>query len=194
MTEKNKSKLELAKQLLEQSSANLAAAKQLLSEATGTNFMAASAGKAASLTTSPDGKIIEGVFDGENMIDKEGKKYPVPANYASKSKLVEGDVLKLTIGADGSFIYKQIGPVERKKLLGTLVFEDDQYKVVAGGNSYKVLLASVTYYKLKEGDQLTIMVPKEGDSTWAAVESAVIEPGLKEIALEEEKPKRIAKR
>ncbi len=186
----DKLKLELAKQLLEQTSANLAAAKQLLSEATGTNFMTDYQGKAASLSISPDGKIIEGIFDGENMVDKEGKKYPVPANYASKSKLVEGDALKLTIGADGSFIYKQIGPVERKKLLGTLVFEDEEYKVVAGGRSYKVLLASVTYYKLKEGDQLTILVPKTGDSTWAAIESAVIEPGAVEIPEESSKRKK----
>jgi hypothetical protein len=191
----DKSKLDLAKQLLEQVSANLAAAKQLLSEATGENFMTDYQGKTASLSVSQDGKIIEGVFDGENMIDKDGKKYPVPANYASKSKLVQGDVLKLTIGVDGSFIYKQIGPVERKKLIGTLVYEDENYKVIAGGKSYKVLLASVTYYKLKEGDQLTIMVPKEGRSEWAAVESAVIEPGLKEIPLEEEKkPKRAKKK
>ena len=59
------------------------------------------------------GKIIEGQFDGQNMIGPDGKVYPVPANYASKSKLVEGDTLKLTIAQDGSFIYKQIGPVER---------------------------------------------------------------------------------
>ncbi len=43
----DKLKLELAKQLLEQTSANLAAAKQLLSEATGTNFMTDYQGKAA---------------------------------------------------------------------------------------------------------------------------------------------------
>ena len=47
---------------------------------------------------------MEGVFDGQNMMGPDGKKYPVPANYASKSKLVEGDVLKLTISDDGSFI------------------------------------------------------------------------------------------
>ena len=71
-------------------------------------------------TGSIEGKVIEGAFDGQNMIGPEGKIYPVPANYASKSKLVEGDTLKLTIVDDGSFIYKQIGPVERKKLIGSL--------------------------------------------------------------------------
>ncbi|MBU4432193.1 hypothetical protein KKD60_02860, partial [Patescibacteria group bacterium] len=40
-----------------------------------------------------EGKIVEGVFDGENMIGPDGKQYSIPANYASKSKLVEGDIL-----------------------------------------------------------------------------------------------------
>ncbi|MBI3573128.1 MAG: hypothetical protein HY092_02930, partial [Candidatus Kerfeldbacteria bacterium] len=65
-------------------------------------------------------RIIEGAFDGQNMVGPDGKQYSVPANYASKSKLVEGDVLKLTITRDGSFIYKQIGPVDRQRLVGTL--------------------------------------------------------------------------
>ena len=30
------------------------------------------------------GKVIEGVFDGQNMVDANGETYPVPANYASK--------------------------------------------------------------------------------------------------------------
>ena len=50
------------------------------------------------------------------MLSPDGKNYPIPANYASKSKLVEGDLMKLTIAEDGSFIYKQIGPVPRSKL------------------------------------------------------------------------------
>jgi len=29
------------------------------------------------------GKVIEGVFDGQNMVGSDGKTYPVPANYAS---------------------------------------------------------------------------------------------------------------
>lgn len=69
-------------------------------------------------SVSDDDKIIEGVFDGQNMIGPDEKMYPVPANYASKSKLVEGDVLKLTIASDGTFVFKQIGPVDRDKKIG----------------------------------------------------------------------------
>jgi hypothetical protein len=34
-------------------------------------------------------KIVEGVFTGEEMLGADGNKYPVPVNYASKSKLVQ---------------------------------------------------------------------------------------------------------
>jgi hypothetical protein len=39
--------------------------------------------------TSDDAKIIEGLFTGEEMLGSDGNKYPVPANYSSKSKLVQ---------------------------------------------------------------------------------------------------------
>ncbi len=170
--------LEKLRGLIETASANIAAAKQILADLLGTSVSELDyQGKAGGLPA--DGKIIEGVFDGQYMIDKDGKRYPVPANYASKSKLVAGDVLKLTIMDDGSFIYKQIGPIARKKIIGTLVHENDEYKVVAGGKSYKVLLASVTYFKLSPGDELTILVPEKEDTEWAAIESAIIEPTKK---------------
>ena len=119
-------------------------------------------------------KVIEGVFDGQNMIGPDKKQYPVPANYASKSKLIEGDVLKLTISDDGSFIYKQIGPVERQKKLGVLSQEDaGDYRVVADGKPYKVLLASLTYFKAEPGDEVTIVIPKDQETEWAAVENVI---------------------
>jgi|YelNatPaOPRAMG01_1025707.scaffolds.fasta_scaffold33992_2 hypothetical protein len=125
---------------------------------------------------SPDeeGEIIEGVFDGQVMIGTDGKQYPVPANYASKSKLVEGDMLKLTITPDGSFIYKQIGPVERKRLIG-IVSQDDlgNYVVLAEGKAYRVLLASVTYFKAEPGDEVTLVVPRDSESVWGAIENLV---------------------
>ena len=120
-----------------------------------------------------EGEVVEGIFDGVNMIGPDGSPYTVPANYASKSKLVEGDMLKLTITDDGSFIYKQIGPMERKRLRGTLMQDDDtgEYTVMSQGNTYKVLAASITYYKGEIGDEVVILVPADKQSTWAAVEN-----------------------
>lgn len=120
-------------------------------------------------------RVIEGVFDGQNMVGPDGKQYSVPANYASKSKLVEGDVLKLTITRDGSFIYKQIGPVERQRQIGALIRDEvtAEYKVDIAGRQYKVLLASITYFKGEAGDDAVILIPKEGETRWAAVENII---------------------
>lgn len=120
------------------------------------------------------GRIIEGVFDGENMIGPDGKQYSVPANYASKSKLVEGDILKLTITPNGTFVYKQIGPIDRSRLVGILEqVSNGNYSVLADGKRWRVLTASVTYFKGQIGDETVILIPKTGESKWAAVENVV---------------------
>jgi hypothetical protein len=120
-------------------------------------------------------RTVEGVFDGERMISAEGKSYSVPPNYASKSRLVEGDVLKLTIKPDGTFVYKQIGPVERVRCTGKLAFDESAsgYMVVCDDKTYRVLTASVTYFDGQPGDEVVLKVPKTKDSVWAAVENIV---------------------
>lgn len=131
-----------------------------------------------------DGKVIEGTFDGQIMLGTDGKQYPVPANYASKSKLVEGDMLKLTITPDGSFIYKQIGPVERKRLIGSVSQDaDGNYFVAAEGKAYKVLLASITYFKVEPGDEVTMVASRDIDSDWAAIENVLQKSRDKEMRM-----------
>lgn len=121
-----------------------------------------------------DAKVIEGVFDGENMIGPDGKQYSVPANYASKSKLVEGDILKLTITNKGTFVYKQIGPIERSRVVAQLEKTvDNEFIAVADGKKWRLLTASVTYFRGESGDEAVILVPKNGESKWAAVENIV---------------------
>jgi len=122
-------------------------------------------------------QIVEGVFDGQNMIGPNDKIYPLAANYASKSKLVEGDRLKLTIMPNGSFLYKQISPIEREILKGTLVKEDGQFKVLANDKQYRVILASVTYYKGNVGDEVTLLIPKDKESIWGAIEAIIPQVG-----------------
>jgi hypothetical protein len=172
------SNLALIAQMLDSAEKSLSSAKQMLREILGGAPLkpgaARLAEKAVAFSVSEGGKIIEGVFDGQNMIGPDKKQYPVPANYASKSKLVEGDVLKLTIADDGSFIYKQIGPVERRKILAVLtVDEKGDFRVVAEGKTYKVLLASLTYFKAEPGDEITVVVPKDQEAEWAAVENVI---------------------
>ncbi|MDO8581336.1 MAG: hypothetical protein Q7S16_00470 [bacterium] len=122
-----------------------------------------------------EGNVVEGVFNGKEMIGRDGKSYTIPQNYASKSKLVEGDLLKLTITASGSFIFKQIGPVERERLRGQLAKEQesDAFVGIIGDRVYKLLLASVTYYHGDVGDEVVLLVPKGGQGAWAAVENVI---------------------
>ena len=171
MSELPEKQVKRLKSLIQDAETNLAAAKELLISILGED------GQVITPRNSQEdvaGKIIEGVFDGQVMIGPDGKNYPVPANYASKSKLVEGDMLKLTITDKGGFIYKQIGPTERRQVIGTLVQHDGAYYVEAGWREYRILLASVTYFRINIGDQVTIIIPEDNpDATWAAVEAAL---------------------
>ncbi len=157
--------------LIQEAETNLAAAKELLISIIGDD------GQVVTPKTSTEevtGKVIEGIFDGQMMLGPDGKNYPIPANYASKSKLVEGDRLKLTIADDGGFIYKQIGPVLRRQIIGTLVQHDGAYYVEVSGREYRILLASVTFFRLNVGDQVSVVIPdpeENPDATWAAVEA-----------------------
>ena len=155
--------------LIQDAEMNLAAANELLISIVGDDQKVVPISRDETL-----GKIIEGVFDGQNMVGSDGKTYPVPANYASKSKLVQGDILKLTIADDGTFMYKQIGPIPRKQVVGTLKLENGHYFVDVAGKSYRVLLASVTYFKAKPGDQVSVNLPEDDSAAeWAALEAAL---------------------
>jgi hypothetical protein len=159
--------LQTIKQLLDLAENNLRQAKSIL-------FSKEYAKKAEELKSNEDNQVVEGVFDGEKMVAQNKKTYLVPSNYASKSKLVAGDILKLTILDDGSYLFKQIGPVARKKLTGTLKeVADGKFVVVCGSVEYRVLPASVTYFKIKVDDKLTILVPEDAESVWGAVENII---------------------
>ena len=156
--------------LISEAETSLAAAKELLVSVVGDDPIITDKAKEEVL-----GKVIEGVFDGQNMVGSDSKTYPVPANYASKSKLVQGDILKLTIADDGAFMYKQIGPVPRKQVVGVLEQKDGHYFVNVEKKKYQVLLASVTYFKAKPGDQVSVNIPEDPsvDAEWAALEAAL---------------------
>lgn len=131
-------------------------------------------GRPKKIETDGDGTVVEGTFDGQIMMGTDGKQYPVPANYASKSKLVEGDLLKLTITSDGSFIYKQISPIDRKHALG-IVSQDESgnYHVVVDGEPFRVLLASITYFRVEPGDEVAVVMPRNLESSWVAIENVL---------------------
>lgn len=120
-------------------------------------------------------KVVEGVFDGYFMVWSDKKKYPVPLNYASKTKLIPGDVLKLRIMEDGKLIYKLIWQANKKYVKATLSKSDDnKYTAITDeGNVYYLNQAAVTYFKWKTGDELSIIVNADGIGNFAAIEALI---------------------
>jgi len=172
-------KLNQINKLIETAHVSLESARQLLGQLVGKDIesteVATKARSVGKMDIQGEEKIVEGIFDGQGMVGPDGKQYSIPANYASKSKLVVGDTLKLTIMPEGTFKYKQIGPVDRDRLVGLLAKDEttDEYKVIVGEKTYKVLLASITYFKGEAGDEVVLLVPKGQDCEWAAVENII---------------------
>ncbi|MBI2099432.1 hypothetical protein HYT45_03425 [Candidatus Uhrbacteria bacterium] len=173
-------KNEVLKKILKSAETNIASALRLLSEGEAVNEeevkkMLVEAAATGEPIDAGGGRVVEGVFDGTHMVGSDGKQYAVPPNYASKSKLVEGDMLKLVIAPGGKFMYKQIGPIERERLVG--VVEQDQvtkqFSVISDGKKWNALTASITYFKGEAGDEAVILVPKNNPSKWAAVENVI---------------------
>jgi len=109
------------------------------------------------------------------MTGSDNKKYPVPLNYSSKTKLIPGDILKLKILEDGKFIYKLIQPAERKHVRAILTkTEDNKFVAMTDeGKSFFLNQAAVTFFKGKPGDELYILVNEKEDMAFAAIEAII---------------------
>ena len=120
-------------------------------------------------------QVVEGKFDWYFMVGADQKKYPVPLNYSSKTKLVPGDVLKLKILDNGQFIYKLINPVERKHIRATLSKTDDN-KFTAVTDDWQTFFlnqAAVTFFKGRPGDELYILTNEKDNGGFAANEAVI---------------------
>lgn len=123
-----------------------------------------------------DVKVIEWVYDGYFMIGADKKKYPVPMNYSSKSKLIPGDVLKLRVMPDGKLIYKLIGQADRTFIKATLSKAEETGKFTAisdDGKVYFLNQAAVTYFKGNTGDEMSIIVNADWIGNFAAIEALI---------------------
>lgn len=120
-------------------------------------------------------QVVEWKFDGYFMVDANQKKYPVPLNYSSKTKLVPGDILKLKILENGQFVYKLINPVERKHIRATLSKTDDNKftAVTDDGQTFFLNQAAVTFFKGRPGDELYILTNEKDNGWFAAIEAII---------------------
>ena len=120
-------------------------------------------------------KVIEGTFDGNFMQGNDGKIYPVPMNYASKTKLVPGDMMKLRIMEDGKLVYKLIAQAPRKFVKAKLS-KTDEGKFIAlteEGKTYALNQAAVTFFKGNVGNEMSIIVNASEEHPAAAIEALI---------------------
>ncbi len=122
-----------------------------------------------------DVKVIEGVYDGYFMVWSDDKKYPVPMNYSSKTKLVPGDVMKLRIMKDGKLVYKLIGPAPRNYIKATLSKTDENKYIAISdeGYTYELNQAAVTFFQGEPWDELSIIINPESSINFAAIEAVI---------------------
>ncbi len=116
-----------------------------------------------------------GVFTGQAMVTSDGTEFSVPENYASKSHMVEGDVLKLTITPEGKMIYKQLAPVPRRRITGILEHDPvrGSYSVLCAQGRFRVLRASVVFFKGVPGDEVLLIIPVGGPYRWGAIQAII---------------------
>lgn len=113
-------------------------------------------------------KTVEGTYNGHlTMRGDDGLPYAIPHNYASKSRLIEGDRMTLYILRDGTYQYKVTKQVDKIRFQGTYIGNDEIED--KDGRVFKVLHATVTYYRLEEGEQVCCVTTY--GSEYCAVES-----------------------
>ena len=186
--------IKLINQALAAAQASIELSKQLLAELMGVPVPTVAnpikVMKAPERASSMSVPGTTGTYDGENMVTASGQKYPVPANYASKTVLVFGDTLKmvdslnsLDSGASGKAplkLFKQIERVKRQRVTGVLTQKDNGWYLTNSDGSYKVLEAAVKHYGLNVGDSVMAVLPKDNaQSTFAALEGPEIPAEVK---------------
>ena len=119
--------------------------------------------------------IVEWIFDGASMIWTDSKKYIVPLNYSSKSKIIQWDHLKLKIQPDGSMIYKVILQINRKSIKW-LITKNDESKFVALGDDEKIYnlnQAAVSFFHGKPWDEAVLIINADKKCDYAALEAII---------------------
>lgn len=149
MSKKTQNDIQRINQALSAAISSINLAKSLLKDIDGTSSRID--------TREIDG--IVGVFDGKDLVTESGERLEVPINYASKSKIVFGDTLKM-VEDDGKKLFKQIERVKRLTKTGIISKQGGEMVVVTGDGTYKILQVAVEFYKLTESGQVQVLVPE----------------------------------
>lgn len=103
---------------------------------------------------------ITGKYDGFSMICDDGTRYEVPQNYAAKTKIVYGDVLKL-IEQDGKKLFKQVVKVDRIKVDGILTKKEGEWYLLTDRGSYRVSGIAADFQRAQLNSEATAFLPQD---------------------------------
>lgn len=130
-----------------------------------------------------------GTFDGEKMIDEEGKEYKMNPNYVAKSLLVVGDKLKMIEEKGKDPLFKQVSKVPRKHMEGILNKKEGEWYALTDSGSYKVLEVAVEFRNAEVNDEILVQVPEDNlNAPYAALEKLMKKEPKKIEKPEEKKP------
>lgn len=127
-------------------------------------------GAANQVAQSSDEVIGTGQYDGFYVTTEDGQKHEVPPTYASKSRVVFGDTLKILKNGDRVY-FEHLNKVPRKELSGILTKKEGSWHFLSHSGVYKVLDVAVEYYKGKELDEAIALVPEDNlEAPFAALD------------------------
>lgn len=171
-----KNRLQLLSQALSAAASSINLARQLINEI-----------EREDGALEPPGLL--GKYDGMFMVTEASKKYPVPDNYAAKTKLVYGDRLKMIEGPEGRR-FKHAEKIPRVEAEATLTIKDGRFVAVAPEGSYKLIQSAVKYLRGEEGDKVKILLPRdEKHAPFAAIVEVVGKEAKREERKEEAREK-----
>ncbi len=102
---------------------------------------------------------IEGTFDGQFLVSSSGQKMEVPASYASKSRILFGDVVRAyKEGGEQKFTVTTKQP--RKKLKALTAKKEGKWYVVTGLGSYKIADSTAEFNNLQLNQEVNVLVPE----------------------------------
>lgn len=116
---------------------------------------------------------VEGKYDGKYIIASDGSKHEVPSNYAAKSRLVYGDILKI-IEEDGKKVFKQIEKVARKNLEGVVTKKEGKWHVLTEAGSHLLLDRAIEFNQVKLKDLIDVVLPESNLSAPFAAFNKVV--------------------
>jgi hypothetical protein len=162
-------RVETIQKMLEENYRNLDKIKEMLS----------TLGKEIKRDVYKNTEGIIGTYDGVHLVDPNGNKYDVPANYAAKSRLVYGDTIKM-IEDNGSTVFKQIQKVERKKTEGVLSKKEGKWVVLTDTGSYRMSEVAVDFNLGQMNDEVIVFVPASNLNAPYATLDRLVRPRLPE--------------